>query len=157
MRTVTHCIFALLPLLAIQTSHAEHFYKWVDEAGATHYTQTPPPQKKATTTVKVSTKLPADSEAAAKNLTALSAENTKATSEAEKTAAKDQAAAAADAERRKANTAGCAQAQASVAQLQSGQRIRSQDANGERTYLTDEQKATRIQQEQTHIKQNCPK
>ena len=156
MRTVTLCSLILLPLLTIQAGHAEHFYKWVDEAGATHYTQTPPPQKKAANAiVKVSTKLPADSDAAVKNLSTLSNANASAVASTEKTSAKEQA--AADAERRKSNAAACAQTQASLAQLQNGQRMRSKDAYGERTYLTDEQKAAEVQKRTTQIQQNCPK
>lgn len=158
MRPITRYFFALLPLLVIETSHAEHFYKWVDDAGATHYTQTPPPLKKTTSSVvKVSTKLPADSEAATKNLNTLATDYSKATAESDQAAAKDRAVAAADAERRKGNAAACAQNQAVLAQLESGQRLHDKDANGDRTNLTEDQKAARIQQQKTQIQQNCPK
>jgi hypothetical protein len=35
--------FALILLLAIQTSYAEELYRWVDADGNVQYTQTPPP------------------------------------------------------------------------------------------------------------------
>jgi hypothetical protein len=157
MRAATKYVLALLPLLAMQPSHAEHFYKWVDDAGATHYTQTPPPQKKAAKDVKVSTKLPADSEAASKNLAALSTSNSKASAEADKLKAEEQTKADADAARRKANSGACAQAQASVAQIETGQRLRGKDAKGDIVYLTEEQKAAKVQQQKTLMQQNCPK
>ncbi len=158
MRAATKCLLALVPLMAIQMSHAEQFYKWVDEKGATHYTQTPPPEKKLpATTVKVSNKLPADSASAAKNLAALTASNNAANAAADKAAAKDQAAAAADAERRKGNAENCAKLQANVALLQSGVRVRSKDPKTQGDIMTDEQRASRIQQQTAQIQQGCPK
>ncbi|MBC7750662.1 MAG: DUF4124 domain-containing protein [Candidatus Saccharibacteria bacterium] len=46
-RNVKFILLTISPLLmiALQTSHAQPFFKWIDENGATHYTQTPPQQK----------------------------------------------------------------------------------------------------------------
>ena len=46
-RNIKSTLLTILPVLmiALQTSHAQPFFKWIDENGATHYTQTPPQQK----------------------------------------------------------------------------------------------------------------
>ncbi len=148
---------ALSPMLlvVVQSSHASPFYKWVDEKGATHYTQTPPPQKEAKK-VDINTHLPADSTTAIKNLNTQSKANLKADAEADKAADKKKEDTAADAARRAKNTAACQQIKASVSQLQSGRRLYDTDAKGERSYLTEDQKAAQIQQANTQIQKDCP-
>lgn len=46
-RDLKFILLTISPLLmiALQTSHAQPFFKWIDENGVTHYTQTPPQQK----------------------------------------------------------------------------------------------------------------
>jgi len=151
-------ILAAIPLMAlisIQVSHAQPFYKWVDEKGATHYTQTPPPQK-AVKKVAVTTLVPADSTTAIKNLEAQKSKNLEAVAADEKTVENNKVKAAADAARREKNSAACQQIKSNLALLQSGQRIRTMDVNGERSYLTEDQKAAQIRQQTTQIKNDCP-
>jgi len=148
---------ALSPILLVylQSSHASPFYKWVDEKGSTHYTQTPPPQKEVKT-VDINTHIPADSASAIKNLNAQSKAGLKDDEAVEKATDKKKEDAAADAARRAKNSAECQQLKASVAQLQSGRRLYGTDAKGERSYLTEDQKATQMQQANTQIQKDCP-
>lgn len=44
---------SLSTLVLAQSASAETFYKWVDKAGSTHYTQTPPGKNSAKTAKKV--------------------------------------------------------------------------------------------------------
>jgi len=151
-------IFALVPMYAIslsQLSHAAQFYKWVDDQGSTHYTQTPPPQK-SIKKVNVSTHVPADSAAEIKNLQAQDAADKKTAAQSDKDLAKSKADAAADSDRRNKNQAACQQLQANLDLLQSGRRMRSMDGNGDLTYMTEDDKATMIQQQTSQMKQNCP-
>jgi len=145
----------LLSALISQTSFAQNFYKWVDEKGATHYTQTPPPQQPIKK-VAVNPRLPADSANAIKNLNDQTKKDLKDTTNNEIAAEKTKQNATADIDRRNKNSAACDQIKANLALIQSGQRIRTLDANGERTYLTEEQKAAQIKEQTAQIKNNCP-
>lgn len=40
----TLTLFVAAALLALETSHADEIYKWKDEKGVVHYSNTPPPQ-----------------------------------------------------------------------------------------------------------------
>ncbi|WP_410211583.1 DUF4124 domain-containing protein [Aquirhabdus sp.] len=143
-------------IMSVGMSYAQPFYKWTDEQGSTHYTQTPPPQKQVKK-LDVNTHVPTDSASEIKKLSALSSANQKAVAADEKAAAKSKEEAAADAERRRKNSDACVQLKASLTQLQSGQRLRTYGADGERVYLTEEDKASRIQQQTTQIQNDCPK
>ncbi len=146
---------SLAPFALGQMCHASPFYKWVDEKGATHYTQTPPPQKEVKK-VDIDTHIPADSASAIKNLDTQSKANLKADDDADKANDKNKEKAAADAARKAKNTAECQQLRTSLAQLQSGRRLYGSDAKGDRSYITEDQKATQIQQANTQIQKDCP-
>lgn len=151
-------ILAVIPFAAVlitTTSYGQPYYKWVDDKGATHYTQTPPPQK-AAQKVTVSTHTPEDSANEIKNLNDQASKNLKATTEEEAAASKTKLNAAADTERRNKNSATCQHVKANQALLQTGQRIHTFDAKGERSYLTEEQKSAQIKQQATQIKNDCP-
>ncbi len=146
----------LMGLLATQGSYAQSaFYKWVDEKGATHYTQTPPPQK-VVKKIVITTLAPADSEKEIKNLNSQLDKNLKAVAADEKTAEESKAKAAADAARRNKNSKACEQLKNSQATLQSGQRLRTSDAKGERSYMTEEQKTALMNQQAAQIQKDCP-
>ncbi len=151
-------ILAVIPFIsfiAIESSHAQPFYKWTDEKGATHYTQTPPPQKTAQK-VAISTHVPQDSATEIKSLNDQASKSLKLSTDQEKAAEIAKNNATADADRRKKNGAACQQIKANLALLQSGQRLRTLDGNGERTYLTEDQKASQVKQQATQIKNDCP-
>ncbi len=153
---ITPLIPTVVLLASIGASYAQPFYKWTDEQGSTHYTQTPPPQK-ATKKLDINTRVPTDSATEIKKLSEQSLVNQKVVAADEKVSAKLKADSVADAERRQKNSAACVQLKAALTQLQSGQRLRTYGADGERVYLTEEQKASQIQQQTAQIQNDCPK
>jgi hypothetical protein len=140
---------------AIEAAYAQPFYKWVDDKGATHYTQTPPPQQ-AVKKVSINTHIPQDSANEIKGLNDQSNKLLKATTDQEKAAEIEKKNTSADTERRNKNSVACKQIKSNLALLQSGQRLRTMDSKGERSYLTEDQKATQINQETAQIKNDCP-
>jgi hypothetical protein len=146
---------SLIPFAIGQMSHATPFYKWIDEQGATHYTQAPPPQKYSKK-INVNSIAPSGSANAAQNLNAETKTDLKEDDDSEKAADKAKAKAADDAARRAKNAPQCQQLKANLALLQSGRRLRESDAKGETSYVTEAQKATQIQQANTQIQKDCP-
>jgi hypothetical protein len=62
-------IAALLGALLTTPVMAAQYYKWIDENGVTHYSETPPPvTAKNTSEVKVQTKSPSGAAAATESL-----------------------------------------------------------------------------------------
>jgi hypothetical protein len=159
MITFTHkwilTALALIPFAVGQMSHATPFYKWIDEQGATHYTQTPPPQK-IVKKVVVSAHIPTDSATAIKNLDTVTQTDLKEDDAAEKADDKAKTAAKAEAARRAKNAPQCQQVRANLALLESGRRLRKVDAKGERSIVTEEQKVSETQQASAQIKKDCP-
>ena len=159
MITLTHkwilTTLTLIPFAVGQMCHATPFYKWVDEQGATHYAQTPPPQK-IVKKVVVSAHIPVDSSKAIKSLNTLSKTDIKEDDAAVKAADKAKTTATEETARRAKNAPQCQQIRASLVQLQSGKRLHETDAKGERSYVTEAQKATQIQQANTQIQKECP-
>lgn len=158
MKRNNNWILAAIPffsLLAMNGSYAESFYKWTDDKGATHYTQTPPPQK-AVKKIAISRHAPQDSANEIKKLNEQSTANLKATATHEELAEQKRLKVAADAERRNKNSAICEQLKNSQAQLQSGQRLRTVDASGQRVYMTEDQKGAQLIQQSDQIKSECP-
>lgn len=148
-------IVPLMSALAIESCYAQSFYKWTDDKGSTHYSQTPPPRK-AAKKVAINTHIPQDSASEIKNLNDQSASNLKADSTNEEMAEKKKVAAAADAERRNKNREACQQLKTSQAQLQSGQRLRTVDNLGQRSYLSEDQKAQKVIDQSIQMKNDCP-
>lgn len=155
-------ILAIIPLisfLAIESSYAQSFYKWTDDKGATHYTQTPPPKKATPKTVQkilVNTHTPQDSTNAIKSLNDQSTKNLKTTADEEAATDKAKLNTAAENERRNKNSTVCQQIKTNQALLQTGQRTHTMDINGNRSYLTEEQKAAQINQQATQLNNDCP-
>lgn len=140
---------SLLFILLLSTTNAfPASYKWVDENNRTHYSEQPPPNIKA----KVLTSVSGGSNAAApKTLAERAAELDKA-----KLTKKDNAEKAAQkqayADALKAN---CDGAQRNLAALKDGIRLVEVDANGERSYLTDDQRQQKMAKAQQDIQANC--
>ena len=135
--------------------------KWVDEKGRVHYSDQPPPVSIKTKQLHTSSGSsdPADTSgatassepAAPKTIAEREAELRKAQQakkEAADKAAKEQA-------NEEAGKEYCAQARLSLKALQEGMRIAQIDANGERSYLDDEQRQQRIAKTQQDISKHC--
>jgi hypothetical protein len=133
-------------------------YKWVDKDGRVQYGDAPPPGVKATR-IKGSSAAPAPAAPAEAGKDAASKDKPlspeaafkkrqQEREEADKKASQE----AAQAETRRQN---CERAQANLRQLESGQRISSVNAAGERVYLDDDQRAKNIQAAQKSVSDWC--
>ena len=129
-------------------------YKWVDKDGKVQYGDTPPPGVKATRLKPPPGSSQAPPSAAKKDAEkALSPEGAfrKRQQEAkdkDEKAAKERA----DAESKRTN---CEAAQATVRQIQSGQRMSTMNAAGERVYIDDEQRAKEVERAQRAASEWC--
>ena len=134
-------------------------YKWTDKDGRTQYGDNPPPGVKATRIKGPSgpssppPSAPAASKDVGKDGKPLTPEQAfrKRQQEAEEAAKKD-ADKQAQAEAKRKN---CESAQASLRQLESGQRIGQVNAQGERTYMEDDQRARATQNAQKSVADWC--
>ncbi len=143
----------ILPLLFITASHAE-IYKWVDAEGNVHYGQQRPRdadaerldiQQEPTTTFRSGTKEPVKTEE-----TAQDGEQ----QPAEEPAAQEEKKVETPAEK-KQRLAACARAKKSLATMESIGRIRSKDAEGNYTYLSQQQKEAQMKPARDLIKKYC--
>ena len=156
----------LLTLLALAFSGvaSAQLYKWVDKNGRTQYGDTPPADAAKVTRLKPpppgSAPTPAPSADAKKDAAgkdkggkALTPEQAfqkrqQERADADQKAAKERA----EADQKRA---GCEQAQASLRQLQSGQRLSTVNAQGERVFIDDDARARQIEQAQKSVADWC--
>ena len=131
-------------------------FKWTDKDGRTQYGDVPPPGVKATRLKPPSggASAPAAPAAAAKKgdkpLTPEAAfqKRQRESRDQEDKAAKERA----EAETRRAN---CEAAQASLRQIQSGQRMATMNAQGERVFLDDDARAKEAERAQRAVTEQC--
>jgi hypothetical protein len=129
-------------------------YKWVDANGRVQYGDTPPPGVQATPLkpppAGASVPAAAPKKDAAKDLSPEAAfrKRQQERQEAEEKAAKERA----DAEAKRVN---CEQSQGALRSLQSGQRISTVNADGERVFIDDEQRAKEIERTQRVVNDWC--
>jgi hypothetical protein len=129
-------------------------FRWVDKDGRVQYGDTPPPGVNATRLKPPpggSTPAPASAaKGAQKPLSPEAAfqKRQKETKEEEDKAAKERA----DADARRAN---CEAAQAGLRQIQSGQRITTTNAAGERVFLDDAARAREEERAQKIVSDSC--
>jgi hypothetical protein len=149
-------ILVLLAVLAFAGSAAAQQFKWVDKDGRVQYGDVPPPGAKATRLkpppagsapapaqpgAKAGAKAPPTPEEAFKK------RQQEAQEKGEK-AEKERLAA----DTRKAN---CSQAQAQLQSIQSGQRVQTINAAGERVFADDAQRAVELQKMQAAVNEWC--
>ena len=144
-------LIVLLAALAFTGAAAAQQYKWVDADGRIRYGDTPPPGVKATP-LKPPPAAPQPPAAASKDkaLTPEAAfqKRQREREEQDEKAAKERS--AADAKRQN-----CEQAQLSLRQLQSGQRIATLNAAGERSFLEDAQRSRETERAQKALSEWC--
>jgi hypothetical protein len=138
-------LIALAAALAFSAGAAAQMYKWKDANGRTRYGDTPPPGVDATRMRGPSSYAPPAAAGDAKNgkgdkkdkpLTPEQAfeKRQKERADADEKSAKERA----EAESKRVN---CEQAQAQLRSIDSGQRMATINAAGERVYLDDDQRA----------------
>lgn len=135
--------------LLAPTAQAGKFYKWVDEKGATHYSEKAPAGTKSTT-VKVGDTTSSDAE---DEITALNKRRNAANAEKQK-AADDAKDAASGQDENEQNKKLCDQHRKNLATLKSGTRILTKDAQGNQKYLSPEEVAAQLKISETEV-QRC--
>ena len=144
-------VFCAASLLA--TSGFAQQYKWVDKDGKVRYGDTPPPGAKASL-LKPPSGTPAAPAAAGKK-----GEKPLTPEEAFQKRQKEQQEQAQKAEKERAdseaNRTNCEIARANLRQLQSGERVATTNAAGERVYLDDIQRAKDTERAQKNVSDWC--
>src|SRR5262252_4086176 len=148
-------IALLIVLVGFAAGASAQQFRWVDKDGRVQYGDVPPPGVKATRIKGPSgPSTPAPAPAAKKDgEKALSPEaafqkRQKEAKEQDDKAAKDRA----EAETRRAN---CDAAQASLRQIQSGQRMMTMNSAGERVFLDDSARAREEERAQRAVNESC--
>lgn len=150
-------LLVLFAALAFASQAAAQQYKWVDKDGRTQYGDTPPPGVKATA-LRPPAGPPAPS--APKGGPAAKGPMTPAEREADfrqrqAAAQKAQEKEGQSARDEQARMQNCAGAREGLATLESGQRIARTNANGERYYLEDDQRAVEINRARQNVIEWC--
>ena len=136
-------LISITSLLAT-TTQAQQVYKWKDEKGRLHYTQTPPPARYAQAVNIKEGPAPAPAVNGQKAAAGTTATNTD-----------NKATASKPAPAPKLSASDCKAMQDNLALLQTGQRLYEKDAGGERAYMTEERRASQIQTYQQNIANGC--
>ncbi len=141
---------ALLLCTMGMTASADQVYKWVDKDGHTHYSQTPP----SSTDVKAQT---VDITPAAPDPTTLQNEANlaKQLQDQGKQDQKTQEQATKDAAAQQQKQRICDDLQQRLAVLQQSGRVTTVDAQGNKTYVTDDSRAQQEQQLQDQMNKSC--
>lgn len=150
----SHCcrwlvLLGLLMVAWLPSSQAE-IYQWIDENGASHYSQEPPSdgQYRVMTPNPVQ---PSDAEAAQKRLESL-LQQQKASQEARESQQREQQKKAAEQEVRQQR---CQQAKQRLADLQNRPRVRITAEDGTVRRLTEEERQERMTQASTLVEEFC--
>jgi hypothetical protein len=150
---------SFLATVALGAYASEEYYKWIDERGVTHYSETPPDDtgKFKSQVISVSTRLPMGSEAAVSNLekqrSDAAKEKTQGKEGVTKVGKKADVSNAPDQYKEK-----CTQLKADLQTLSDkAGRIKIQDAKGEVHTMTEEERTQRIDENQRQIKAFCEK
>jgi hypothetical protein len=141
--------------LAFSAAASAQTYKWVEKDGKVRYGDTPPAGTNATPLKAPSGATPAPSPAApeGKKEQPLSPEAAFRKRQLERDEQEQKAAKERElGEQKRAN---CERSQASLRQLQSGQRITSVNASGERVYIDDDQRTREIDRAQKAVSEWC--
>ena len=147
-------IAALFGALLATPVMAAQYYKWIDDQGVTHYTETPPPETaKGATEVKVQTRTPSGAEAAVENLQKQREAATKSLTDAEKKKTPEKTSPSkAD---KAANAERCKKLQANLVIMETNGRVSELVEKGEKRYLTEEEKTKRMDDARKQIKVLC--
>lgn len=138
-------LLAGLPLAA----PAQTIYKWVDEKGVTHFSETPPPDGKAT---KVEVKPPGTEKPRADNWREREIESRQRRTERE-VAERNEAEARKRAEAERLQQ--CRRAQDALDALNNSRRIYELDDKGERVYMEDKDRPAAIEKWSREQEKNC--
>jgi len=150
-------ILALLAALAFAAAASAQTYKWVDKDGKVRYGDTPPPGVKATPIRGPSgpagpAAAPEAKKGGAKDKPLSPEAAFRKRQEDQKQADEKAAKERAEADSRRAN---CEVARSNLRQLESGQRISTTNAAGERVFIEDNERAAQTQRAQKAVSEWC--
>lgn len=149
-RTLLINCLLLIPLLISTGAQAGKFYKWVDEEGVTHYTETPP-ENSQSTVIKTQGKTPKNADHANSRLEA----TRKSLEEAIDKRKEKKEAGKLDVENAKVKQKNCETAKNNLKILLEHGRIKEKGEDGEYKMLADEKRQERIQKARDRIKEFC--
>jgi hypothetical protein len=148
-------LLAILLALAFSGAATAQAYKWTDQNGRVQYGDTPPGDATNVTRLRgpTSGSAPAGAPEAAGKDKPLTPEQAfkkrqQERDEADQKVAQERA----QADQKRAN---CEQARASLRQLESGQRVSTVNAAGERVFLDDDQRASQLARAQKSVAEWC--
>ena len=134
--------------LAFATAAMAQQYKWVDANGKVQYGDTPPPGAQTTRLKPPPAGASAPAAAPKANPEAAFRNRQQERQKSDEKSAKERA----DAETKRVN---CEQSQASLRSLQSGQRITTTNAAGERVFIDDAERAKEVERTQRAVNDWC--
>lgn len=147
--------FALVLALTLSSaSLADEFYKWVDENGVTHYTQTPPKQPGVSSQKIRASGTTVNQEEAAKAKQRLQSSRSSFQTSAEQRAITE---GLEEEEKEKALKMAkyCEDARKNLKVLNEHARIREKGKDGEYRVLSEEEKQAKVARNQKHVKEYC--
>ena len=146
--------FLLILLMLASANAFAAISKWVDDQGQVHYSDRPPPPgsqqkilREDANVQDTAASSPSDQKTIAEREADLKKEKADKQSEAGKAAQKQAA--------EDARKASCDSAQENLRALQSGLRVITVDANGEKSYMDDKERQQRIDKANQAISDNC--
>lgn len=149
-------LLAIFLALAFSAAALAQTYKWTDSNGRVQYGDVPPGDATNITRLKGGATAgtpPAGGSEAKKDAKPLTPEQAFQKRQQERTDADQKSAQErAQAEQKRVN---CEQAEASVRQLESGQRVATVNASGERVFLEDDQRAAQLARAQKSVAEWC--
>jgi len=145
-----------LALLVVVLTLGATVYKWVDEKGVTHYSETPPASEQRAKKIEVQPSSPAaGAEAGRKSWQEKEVEFQKRQAEREEARKQEQAAEAAARRDARIREERCAAAKKNLETLQIRRPVYRLDEKGERVYLDDPGRAAEIARMKKEIETYC--
>jgi len=144
-------LFALV-LVAAPYCQAQTMYKWVDEKGTTHFSQSPPPDEKTEKKAsKVTPKVTPPANPSAYDPNAWKSKDTEARQRQISKGEQD----AVEAQDREKRQAQCDRARSRIAFLQNTNRIYRDNPDGTRTWMDESQRAAEIERAREYAEAAC--
>ena len=144
-----------LACLAAAGASAQTIYKWVDEKGRTHYSESPPPEVKSkATAVKIDTTPPSGADAPKPDTTTWQEKELE-SRQKRVTSAEDQRKSEEIAKEASAKKQRCDNAQEMLRRLYTQVPVYSRDKDGDRRYLEDKDREAAIEREKKIVADNC--
>jgi len=150
MKTLYISIFAVMLLTAGMDATADQVYRWVDKDGHVHYSQTPPSSTSVNAqTVNITP--PAPDPTTLQNEQNLAQQIQDQNKQAQAAQQKDQAAE----QQKAAEKERCDALRQRLQLLEQSGRVATVDAQGNKTYISDDDKAKQIQDLESTIGKDC--